>query len=101
MFLKLSFDQWPIKSVKEIRTHVEVKSDFIDGLVEEVASFVVQVSRFSYTNTSRWEILVRGLALVIGCIRSKRFVRTDITPRLFREQRWLFSRTFRYLSYQS
>ena len=84
-FLKLPFDQWPIKSVKEIRTHVEVKSDFIDGLVEEVASFVVQVSRFSYTNTSRWEILVRGLALVIGCIRSKKFVRIDITPRLFRE----------------
>ena len=53
--------------------------------MEEVASFVVQVSRFSYTNTSRWEILVRGLALVIGCIRPKKFVRVDITPRLFRE----------------
>ena len=84
-FLKLPFDHWPIKSVNEIMTHGDVKSDFIDGLVEEVASFVVQVSRFSYTNTSRWVILVRGLALVIGCISSKKFVRVDITPRLFRE----------------
>ena len=84
-FLKLPFNQWPIKSVNEIRTHVEVKSDFIDALVEEVASFSIQVSRFCYTNTSRWKILVRGLALVIGCIRSKKFVRVDITPSLFRE----------------
>ena len=102
-FLKLPFDQWPIKSINEIRTHVEVKSDFIDALVEEVASFSIQVSRFCctniltrdlklksyltlpYTNTSRWKILVRGLALVIGCIRSKKFVRVDITPSLFRE----------------
>ena len=51
---------------------MEVKSDFIDALVEEVASFSIQVSRFCYTNTSRWKILVRGLALVIGCIRSIR-----------------------------
>jgi hypothetical protein len=84
-FLKQPFDQWPIKSVNEIRTRVEVQSDFIDALVEEVASFSTQVSRFSYTNTSRWKILVRGLALVIGCIRSKKFVRVTITPSLFRE----------------
>ena len=102
-FLKLPFDRWPIKSVNEIRTQVEVTSDFMDALAEEVASFSIQVSRFCYTNiltkdlklksyltlpytnTSRWNILVRGLALVIGCIRSKKFVRVDITPSLFRE----------------
>jgi hypothetical protein len=84
-FLKMPLDRWPVKSVKEIRTQVEVRSDFIDSLVEEVTSFSVQVGRFKYTNTSRWEILVRGLALVIGCIRSKKFVRVDLTPGLFRE----------------
>ena len=83
--LKMPLDRWPVKSVKEIRTQVEVRSDFIDSLVEEVTSFSVQVGRFKYTNTSRWEILVRGLALVIGCIRSKKFVRVDLTPGLFRE----------------
>ena len=84
-FLRKPVCDWPIKSVKEIRKQVEVHSSFIDSLMEEVEIFSIQCSWLSYKNTSRWEILVCGLALVIGCIRSKRFCRTHITPSLFNE----------------
>ena len=84
-FLSGSFKEWPIKSVDELRKSQSVDlTSFHVSLQSEEVCFAIRKTWLTFSRTS-WEIMVRGLSIVIGCIRNRSFRQVVPTPGLIRE----------------
>ena len=103
-FLSDPFEEWPIKSEDDLRRQSEESASFQVSLqvedssavktgwfqfYEECASFQLSLHKVDYGflrfDRTRWEIMIRGLALVVACIRNKRFRRVTHTAHGLRE----------------
>ena len=79
-FLTKHINEWPIRSVDEIRLPIEKK-------IECNAIGNIHNSWLCYTRVSKWDTLVRALAMVIGCIRNKKFRPITLTAEIMETAR--------------
>ena len=102
-FLTRPFDEWPVKSVHEIRkkpfdSPAELREE------ESVETFSVS-SWVSFSRVSKWEVLVGAMPRVLVCMRRKKFgfwlldvkVKEDARLIVLKEaQKWLVQPEVRF-----
>ena len=82
-FLCKPFDEWPVKSVEQIRVNQSIEVTVCAAESESSSMNIVNFER-----VSNWDTLVRSIAVVLSCIRAKSFdinKHAGISPTVLRE----------------